>query len=121
MPEFRFSARDGVGKAHNGILAAQTSEELEGLLRDQGMFLVDAREVAAGSAEKASRHAARDQKMSLRRLIEFTTELESTYTAGLALVQALDDLAKEEDNPQLSAIFASVNQRIKEGSGLSEA
>lgn len=119
MPDFRFSARDVEGRGHKGVLAAAHLAELEQTLRARNLYLVDAREVAVAAARAAGR--VRDVSLSRRRMIDFTNQLETSYSAGVPVTQALDDFSREDDDRQFAEILGAVRQRIVEGSTLAES
>lgn len=86
---------------------------LQQTLKEQGMFLMEAREVSAVREYK---------KLSSRQLSEFCKEVSTLLTSGVSIVRALEIVAEEEGiQPGVRSLYLSVLAELRKGISLSEA
>lgn len=135
MPEFQFRAIDHKGKLVSSASNAPTREDLADILHDQGLFLMEAREVlasrtAAGDAASPAKMQAlarlrrawllrRD--VNLKDVAFFTAQLALMMRTALPLLESMDILSNQAANPVFREILLDVANRVSEGEPLSIA
>ena len=65
--------------------------------------------------------AANKKKITVQDLVIFTRQFSTMVDAGLPLVQCLDILGKQSDNPQFGEVTLKVKQNIEVGGNLSDS
>lgn len=113
MAKFRYTAKNMEGKTFRGTMEAAGEAALQQTLKEQGMFLMEAREVSAVREYK---------KLSSRQLSEFCKEVSTLLTSGVSIVRALEIVAEEEGiQPGVRSLYLSVLAELRKGISLSEA
>ena len=113
MAEFRYTAKNMKGKTVRGKMEAVNEVTLQQALREQELFLIDAKNLTNSKEYK---------KLKSKQLASFCKELSTLLAAGVSLVRALDILSEQEgitDNER--QLYHAVLQDIKQGISLSEA
>lgn len=137
MPLYAWKGLDAGGKPIGGTREADGPKSLRQILRKDGVFLTDLREVVAGERLKdAAAGGAAQGKTGLKREIDFkryfervrpqevavfTRQLATLLKAGIPLAEALAALAEQTDNRKLQMMLAGIKQRVNEGGALAEA
>lgn len=116
MANFKYKARDASGKLVDGILEAESEQELSAKLAQINIVLVDARKVK--HAEPTSFYFG---KVKRREVILFTNHLATSVEAGVSVVQAISDYASETENVRVRKIIEDVERQVLAGTSLSEA
>lgn len=126
MPEFQFQARDAAGHPHQGKLEARDRKELLQELRSRGWMPVSVEErqsKPATAAKQKSRRlpAAPGGKLTLRVLLQFSTDLRDLLSAGMTLGSAIKKLSQQSGNPGRSVVLSQVHEDIVQGLSLSDS
>lgn len=112
MANFRYSAKNMEGKTIRGTIEASGLPNLQQQLKEQGLFLIEAKE----------REAKRHKKIGPRQLSEFCKELSALLSAGISIVRALEIVAEEEGTPKaVRNIYQELLSDLKRGVSLSES
>jgi len=122
MPTFSFSARDTRGQWHRGILAADSSSALAGMLRARGLSLVSAKPAAAAATDAHGRKkriailpaTSLDVEMGLRMLANM-------LDGGITLLSALKTCSEQARRAQMANIWNDVSDRIEAGMSFTDA
>ena len=113
MAKFRYTAKNMEGKTFRGTMEAAGEAGLQQALKEQGLFLLEAREAAA---------VREHRKLSSRQLSEFCKEVSTLLASGVSIVRALEIVAEEEGvNPSVRSLYLSVLAELRKGVSLSEA
>lgn len=112
MPTFEYTARTATGEESTGTMDAASREEVVQQLRKNRMVVVRVR-------EKKKRKTG--GRVPTRDIVVFTRQFATMVNSGLPLVQALDILAKQTENPQLSATTKQVVYDVESGNTLADA
>ena len=113
MAKFRYTAKNMEGKTFRGTMEAAGEAALQQTLKEQGMFLMEAREVSS---------VREYRKLSSRQLSEFCKEVSTLLTSGVSIVRALEIVAEEEGiQPGVRSLYLSVLAELRKGISLSEA
>ena len=113
MPNFRYTAKSMEGKIQRGTMEAAGEGALQQMLKEQGLYLIEAKDAAAVKKHK---------KLSARQLSEFSKELSTLLASGVSIVRALEIIAEEEGiSPITKALYLDILAELKRGLSLSEA
>lgn len=116
MPSFKYKARNAEGKLIDGHLDAENERELAAKLSEQNIMLVE-----AGEAKSMEMPAIYFGKVKRREIILFTNHLATSVEAGVPVIQAISDYARETENLRFKKIVEDVERQVMAGTGLSEA
>src|ERR1043166_9575982 len=97
MPQFTYTARAVNGNLKSATIEAPNRDEVIRQLRSQRLNVI---KIDEGSAEKKKRMGA----IKMRDIVIFTRQFSTMINAGLPLVQALDILAQQSENPALKDV-----------------
>lgn len=113
---FKYKARDINGKLVEGILDAENESNLADKLSELDFVLIGSR--AVKSTEMRSFYFG---KVKRREIILFTNHLATSVEAGVSVVQAISDYAKETESVRIKKIVEDVDRQVMAGVNLSEA
>ncbi len=113
MANFRYVAKSMDGKVYRGYMEAAGEAALQQQLKEQGMFLIQAKDGA-----QAKKH----KKLSARQLSELCKSLSTLLASGVSIVRALEIIADEEGiSPAAKTLYMNILSELKKGFSLSEA
>ena len=131
MPEFTYQARNAGGKTVSGAVTAQNESDALGELRRQNLVVVSLSEKAAkkggfnidlaslfGGGGKA---AWKGVKVKEADLIVFTRQLATMLGAGIPLLECLEILAEQAEDPGFRAVINQCVEDVRGGSDFSES
>ncbi len=126
MPTYKYKATNDEGKTIKGLFTAEGEEELESALDNQNLYLISAKETnkkgaPAGGSAPAGRGRTVRAHVNRSELISFTVHLATIIGAGVPLLQGLDDMIEETENPRFKSVIRGIKSQIEEGSSISEA
>src|SRR5689334_15943424 len=114
MPQFTYTARAVNGDLKTATLDAPNRDEVMKQLRQQRLNVVKIDEGTAVKKKRAGRIKMRD-------IVIFTRQFSTMINAGLPLVQALDILAQQSENPALKDITRQVVFDVESGNTVADA
>ena len=114
MATYEYQARDENGNIFNGIYEdianiAKLKEEISKI----GYALI--------SAKKKRSLAITSRKIRHSEVVEFAFKFAGMSTAGLSIIQCLDTLEKQTENPAFRAVIADIQKNVEMGSSLTDA
>ncbi len=112
MPTFEYTARTATGEEKTGTVDLPSREDVVQHLRKNRMMVVRVRE--AKKRKKGGHVPTRD-------VVIFTRQFATMINSGLPLVQALDILAQQTDNKNLSDVTKQVVYDVESGNTLADA
>lgn len=113
MANFRYVAKSMEGKVQRGTMEAAGEAALQQMLKEQGLYLIEARDTTAAKKYK---------KLSAKQLSEFSKELSTLLASGISIVRALEIIADEEGlSPAARSLYLDILADLKKGLSLSEA
>ncbi len=128
MAVFNYTARSRSGEKQSGVLDAQDRRDALRMLEQSGLIPVSVTEgtspAASAKAKTASRprfKLTRGERMGMRDVLVFTTELSDLLASGMTLGNALNTLARRRSGSASDGIVSSLRNDIVRGSSLSEA
>ena len=113
MATFTYTARTPQGELKTATIDAATRDDVIAQLRRQRLNVVKIDE-AAGQKKKFGSIKGRD-------IVIFTRQFSTMINAGLPLVQALDILAKQSENPALKEVTKAVVFDVESGHTVADA
>ncbi|HXU63717.1 MAG TPA: type II secretion system inner membrane protein GspF [Polyangia bacterium] len=135
MPVYSWKGLNAAGKTVTGTRDADGPKALRQVLRKDGVFITEHREVLAGGQRAAVRQNSGEKVSFFKREIDFkgmvervrpqeiavfTRQLATLLKAGIPLAEALGALAEQGDNKKLQMVLAEVRQKVNEGSALAD-
>lgn len=138
MPVYTWKGLNAAGKAVAGTKDADSPKGLRLVLRRDGVFVTEHREMLAKGGAKAavSAGAPSGEKVPFwKREIDlggalasvkpqevavFTRQLATLLRASIPLAEALGALADQSDNKKFRVVLAGVRQKVNEGSSLAD-
>ncbi len=112
---YRATSKDG--KITQGVLEARDVNEAVGFLRGKGMLPLSVRQIATNSFSFSQLF----QKSSTEDLVLFTRQLSSILSSGLTLMQALNILKEQVQNPAMKQVVNSLIGDVQEGKTFADA
>src|SRR5262249_29811201 len=114
MAQFTYTARAVNGELRSATIEAPNRDEVIKQLKQQQLDLV---KIDEGGVVKRKRLGA----IKMRDIVIFTRQFSTMLNAGLPLVQALDILALESENPALKDVTRQVVFDVESGHTVSDA
>ena len=115
MPAFTYTARALNGDLRTATIEAPSRDDVVAQLRKQRLNVVKIDETAVAKKKKAG------GKIKMRDIVIFTRQFSTMINAGLPLVQALDILAKQSENPALKDVTHAVVFDVESGHTVADA
>ncbi|MCE9603065.1 MAG: type II secretion system F family protein [Gemmatimonadetes bacterium] len=114
MTAFTYTARTPQGDLKSATIEASSKDDAVAQLKKLRMNVVKVEEVAkSGSKTKGS--------ISMRDIVIFTRQFSTMINSGLPLVQALDILSKQSENPVLQNVTRQVVFDVESGHTVADA
>ena len=118
MPVFEYKALNNQGKTIKGIVDADGSAAARGKLRSQGLHPID---ITDASQKKRARSRLTLNRFKSSDLALFMRQFATLIDSGLPLVESLNALTEQTENPSLKKIITELRERVTEGHALSSA
>ena len=115
MPTFTYVARTRDGQKKSGTLTAENRQAVVRSLQSQGLIADNVQERGKSAAPK------RGAKVKAAEILVFTRQLSTIVNAGLPLLQGLDILAEQTEDPRFSRVLAEIGQDVEGGESFSDA
>ena len=114
MPAFTYTARALNGDLRTATIDAPNRDDVVAQLRKQRLNVVKIDEASAAKKKKGG-------KIKMRDIVIFTRQFSTMINAGLPLVQALDILARQSENPSLKDVTHAVVFDVESGNTVADA
>src|ERR1041384_5127122 len=114
MPQFTYTARAVNGELKSATIEAPNRDEVIKQLRQQKLNVV---KIDEGQAQKKKRMGS----IKMRDIVIFTRQFSTVIHSGLPLVQALDILALQSENPALKDVTRQVVFDVESGNTVADA
>jgi general secretion pathway protein F len=126
MPVYEYIGLDGAGKSTKGIVDADSPKSARGRLRKQGVFPTEVWEKKEGATRGRGINVEIDfgkyfQRVSVQDLATLTSQLSTLVGAGIPMVEALNALVDQTENPKLKSVLVEVRQKVNGGTSLARA
>ena len=113
MTSYRYTAIDQYGQRHRGVLEMPNEQMLTASLQQQGLELLTFR--------MGQPWLWRQPRVNTQTLILFCVQMEQLLQAGVPLLQALADLAEQNEHQGMRAALRTVQRDLEAGKLLSQA
>lgn len=125
MPFFKYTAMTSSGGNTKGVVEAASADAAQDLLAQRGLIPTGVTETSAPDGTNTGNFLTdlsnRMQKIKAQDLILFTKQLRTMLNAGIPVLQSLDVLQHQTENPRLKGAIVSIGADIKSGGTLSRA
>jgi len=121
MPKFSYTAITETGTTITGDLDADSIEAARTILSTRGYIPAEVSELGAASTGGREGFLARLTPIKAPELILFTKQFRTMFRAGVPIVNLLQVLESQTENPKLRNILATMSKEIKEGTSLHDA
>jgi type IV pilus assembly protein PilC len=115
MPSYTYTARALNGDLRTATIEAPNRDEVVAQLKRQRLNVVKIDETSVAKKKK------KGGKIKMRDIVIFTRQFSTMINAGLPLVQALDILAKQSENPALKDVTNAVVFDVESGHTVADA
>ena len=119
MPKFEYKAKTSAGGTSNGALNAQDLNEARSMLKAQKLTIVELIEKGENLQEKISNMFA--PKITAKDIVLFSRQLSTLVSAGVPLVQGLNILEEQIENPSFKKVVRELKQDIESGMGIADS
>ena len=116
MPLYTYQAVDSKNKQVKGTIPAHTLEDAEGHIREMGLYPIS---VQAKAKRKSAGFGS--GKVTSKDVLSFTIQLHLMFTAGLPLLQSLQNIAEQEKKPKFQQVIGEICKKIETTGSFSEA
>jgi general secretion pathway protein F len=129
MAVYEYQGLDGGGKSVNGIIDADNPKAARLRIRQQGVFPTEIAE-QMGSGGSATKGQGLSIEIDFSRLFtriksedlaNLTSQLSTLAGAGIPVVESLNALLEQTENPKLQIVLADIREKVNEGSTLADA
>lgn len=124
MPQYQYAGFDAKGKNIRGMIHADNVAAAKNALKKEGKFPSTIREVIVNSVDTESKSnpiTRLFKRIPVEDVSNMTRQLATLVAAHIPLVEALDALVDQVENPQLKAAVARVRADVNEGAPLNKA
>src|SRR5471032_830236 len=115
MPSFTYTARALNGDLRTATIEGPSRDEVVAQLKKQRLNVVKIDETQVAKKKK------KGGKITMRDIVIFTRQFSTMINAGLPLVQALDILARQSENPSLKDVTHAVVFDVESGHTVADA
>ncbi|MFK7992431.1 MAG: type II secretion system F family protein [Sandaracinaceae bacterium] len=116
MAEFVYEARARTGEVRKGVMEAESADAVENRLKQQQLSPVKVKK-----KPKEIHLPSFGSPVSEKELVVFTRQFATMIDAGLPLVQCLEILSSQGDNPAFNKILKEVKNYVEQGGTFSDA
>jgi type IV pilus assembly protein PilC len=121
MPKYNYEVITDAGATATGVVEADSLDAANTKLTSQGYIPTDVKEVAGSSGVTLQSVLDRLTPISIPDLILFTKQFRTMIRAGVSMLNLLQILEQQTENPKLKAVLNKMHQDINEGASLTEA
>jgi type II secretory pathway component PulF len=119
--QFVYTAKTNAGDIQTGHITAADVDAVKRALREQSLFLIDARKKAGNSPLKALFGARGRGALSKRDLLSVTTQLAIMTRSGIDLASAFKSLSQQCSNANLRNVLGQIHRDVTGGKSISDA
>ncbi len=119
MATFSYTARTRTGTQRRGTIVADNRDLA--MMRLNQMGLVADKLVETKGALAGAKRVNLNRSVKSAELLVFTRQLSTIVSAGLPLMQGLDILAEQCEDPNFAAVINAVGQEVESGETFSDA
>lgn len=117
LPVFLWTAKSPSGEERSGEMEAASRDDVEARLRQSGLVPVKIKKKPAEINLKLPGSSG----VTRKELVIFTRQFSTMIDAGLPLVQGLEILAAQAENPHFKEVLREVKEKVESGSTFADA
>jgi type IV pilus assembly protein PilC len=121
MPKFNWEARGKSGSVQKGVMEATNQSMVEAQLKKYGFTGISIKEEGKGLGKGISIPGFGAKKVAQKDLVVFTRQFATMIDSGLPLVQCLEILAGQQENPTFKDVLYKVKEAVESGSTFADA
>lgn len=115
MPGYAYKAVDKVGRPAHGQMEAVNEIDLELRLQRVGLDMITCKEVHKSALQFGG------VRVTHKELMMFCFQLEQLTSAGVPILEGLNDLRQSTENPQFQQVIGGIISEVEGGKMLSQA
>jgi len=119
MPAFEYVALDSAGRTRKGVEEGDSSRQVRGRLREQGLMPMSVSQVA--ERQSALRMPVFQPRVKPLELSLATRQMATLARAGMPIEEVLGTVARQSEAPKVKATLSAVRTRVMEGLPLAHA
>lgn len=121
MPSFKYEIQNG-GRTQAGVMEASSAQEVMGLLRAQGSYVLNV-SAMAGAANLLTkiRNVKVELGPGLKDIQNFTNQLAVMLKAGISIRAAIEAISGQVENTRFRRILQAVRADVESGKPFSES
>lgn len=119
MPAFEYVALDSAGRTRKGVEEGDSSRQVRGRLREQGLMPMSVNQVA--ERQSALRMPVFQPRVKPLELALATRQMATLARAGMPIEEVLGTVARQSEAPKVKATLSAVRTRVMEGLPLAHA
>jgi type IV pilus assembly protein PilC len=121
MAKFSWEARSKAGSTQKGMMEAANVAQVEAQLKRYGFTGITVKEQGKGFNMELKIPGMGGKKVQTKELVVFTRQFATMIDSGLPLVQCLDILSGQQENPTFKNILVKVKESVESGSTFADA
>ena len=132
MKKYEYKSRNPQGKSVAGTVEAETESEAVQELRRRGLTVTSisgtgARntlkkfQITLPSFSRNKRNPAFKGRISRKDLVPVSRQLATMFESGIPLVEALEVIEEQAENPAIKAVFGDIASEVRQGKDFSTA
>lgn len=116
---FKWSGINNQGKRTDGVVRANDIKEAQNELKRMGIEVISLQAKTTRSFQMNL--FSRGKKIKAKDILLFTRYLSTMLTSGLPIIQALDIISHDQENPKLKSLIIDLRNNIAGGKTLGES
>lgn len=121
MPLYEYKASDRENNVQSSFAEAASEEALIDSLIEKGLYVVEIREVKKKVKPYFTLLGTMFGRISQKEITYFYIQLSTLISAGVTLIESLESLVDQTQNPQLKSVIVDIKTRIATGQTFFEA
>lgn len=117
---FQYTGINSQGKRLDGMVQAIDMKDAQSELSKLGIEVIELSPKRQFSFS-AAKIFSKKKKISNRDILLFTRYISTMLTAGLPIVQSLDIISKDQDNPSMQEMIVNIRNNISGGKSLADS
>lgn len=114
MADYLYHAINSHGETVDGVMSAESEQQLDDKLTTLGYWLIDV-------SEQTASLKLREKPVPRKELIDFFNGLNSMLLAGISITDAVSAIAEETVHEEFAAVLRDVKVNIESGTSLDDA
>jgi len=119
MPDYRWTGRDRDGKTVSGVITAASEAEAKEEIKRRDLIILSISEKTR--RQVFSRPGIPKPKVKMKDLAVFTRQLATMISAGIPMLESLEVLAEQTDDPGFRHTLNQICDDVRAGTDLSDA